>query len=294
MKDQIRELWDELIRRRVVGTGAVYAVVAFVTLQLGEIIFPAYGVGPEGLRALIAALMAAGPLVLAASWVYDMSGPEIRKTPDREAPLAAEAEAGRPSARGICLVVGVAVGLGMASWWVLGGMVGSSVLLMGLPSLLASVTVLFALRWCALSRDDERVAPGPRSVAVLPFECWGPAAADGLGERLGEAIRIRLQRVSGIQVASRYSCTDRERVGEARELARQLNVATLLEGTILRYGSEARVTTQLVDARSGYRVFTKTWDFELEGRGMPEDRMAATIVDDLVGETTDQRALRAV
>ncbi|MDX1494297.1 MAG: hypothetical protein R3253_09570 [Longimicrobiales bacterium] len=294
MKNQARTLWDELVRRRVVRTGAVYAVVAFVTLQLAEIVFPAYGVGPEGLRALIAALIAAGPLILAASWVYDMSGPEIRRTPEREAPLGGAEEGSAPSLRAVGAVVAAALALGGVSWWILGGMVGSSVLLMGLPSLLASVAVLFAVGWCSVAREQVSPRPRDRSVAVLPFACWGPAVDSGLGESLAEEIRARLQPVEGLYVAARWSCGDRTRIDDPRELGRILNVSTLVEGSILRHGSGARVTVHLVDARTGYRVFAKTWDLELGGSEVPQNRLADTIVRELLGDPEDQRLLRAV
>lgn len=294
MKNKVRVLWDELVRRRVVRTGAVYAAVAFVTLQLGEIVFPAYGVGPDGLRALITALIAASPLALAASWVYDVSGPEIRKTSECESPPDGTDGRSSPSPRALLLVGGVAIAMGAASWWVLGGMVGSRWLLMSLPSLLASVAVLFAVGWCSVVRQDPTPRPTGRSVAVLPFACWGPAVDRGLGGAVAEEIRNRLQPESGLHVASRISCEGRTEVGEARALGRELGVSTFVEGSILRYGTTARVTAQLVDARTGYRVFSRSWDFDLRSAEMPQDRIAEAIVSELLGDPDDRRSLRAV
>ena len=64
MGDRVRGAWAELRRRRVVSTSAAYLAVAFVLLQLGEILFPAFDLGPGALRALFALLLAAFPIGL--------------------------------------------------------------------------------------------------------------------------------------------------------------------------------------------------------------------------------------
>ena len=86
MGESTGKLWRELRRRRVVSTAAAYAAAAFVLLQLAEILFPAFRIGPESLQALFWLLLTAFPAVIAFSWVFDVT----RKGLKRTAPLEPE------------------------------------------------------------------------------------------------------------------------------------------------------------------------------------------------------------
>jgi hypothetical protein len=94
-----------------VSTAAAYLAVAFVLLQLGEILFPAVDLGPGALRVLFALLLALFPIVLALSWVYDVTSSGFRKTQD-----AGGTESGpRPALLAGVLVA--ALGLAWAGWY---------------------------------------------------------------------------------------------------------------------------------------------------------------------------------
>lgn len=80
MGDRVKGIWGELRRRRVVRTAAGYLAVAFIVLQLGEILFPAFDLGPAALRALFAFLLAVFPIVIALSWVYDVTSSGVQRT----------------------------------------------------------------------------------------------------------------------------------------------------------------------------------------------------------------------
>lgn len=106
----MKEIWSELRRRRVVSTAAAYLAVAFVGLQLGEILFPAFDLGPEALRVLFAFFLALFPIVLALSWVYDVTGSGLTRT-DGE-----ERQAG-PHPAILAGVVASALAVGGVGWW---------------------------------------------------------------------------------------------------------------------------------------------------------------------------------
>ena len=61
MAIDLKELWSEMRRRRVVSAAAAYLAVGFVLLQLAEILFPAFGLGPSAVRALLALLLGGFP-----------------------------------------------------------------------------------------------------------------------------------------------------------------------------------------------------------------------------------------
>lgn len=287
-----RKLWDELGRRRVVRSAAAYGVVSFVMLQLGEILMPAYGFGPEGLRALIAALTAGLPLVLAASWVYDVSGPSIRRTPAADSPAAGGDANAPPSRRAVAAVVGAAAIVGAAGWWLAGPGMTSS-LKAGLPAVLASAAMLFVVGRRSVTPPVTPVEPGGPSIAVMPFAFWGPLEDIDPGVALAEQVRARLEQIDGLVVAPRISAGDRG-VLDTRRLGRELGVATILEGSVLRYGRRTRVTVQLVDIRTAFRMWSRTYGFDVDGPLAGHDDIARAVVDEIVSMRDQARPLRAV
>ena len=72
--------WRELRRRRVVRTGGVYVAAAFVVLQLGEIVFPAFNAPDWVLQSLVVLAFLGLPVVLAFAWVYDLTPDGLAKT----------------------------------------------------------------------------------------------------------------------------------------------------------------------------------------------------------------------
>lgn len=118
MGDQFKGIWGELRRRRVVSSAAAYAAVAFVLLQLAEIVFPAFGFDQQAMRILVAIILAGFPVVVALSWVFDVTRGGLKVT----RPEGSEGDEGSPAAPApsfvvVGLVVVCAVGLGWGGWW---------------------------------------------------------------------------------------------------------------------------------------------------------------------------------
>lgn len=110
----------------------------------------------------------------------------------------------------------------------------------------------------------SRIAP---SIAVLPFVNLS-ADPDNtyFGDGLTEQIIATLSRVEGLHVAARTSSFRlRDRALDVRSIGDTLGVATVLEGSVRREGNRLRVTAQLIDAATGYHLWTGEYD------GRPED-----------------------
>jgi len=157
---------------------------------------------------------------------------------------------------------------------------------LGLPSwsmrLLLVLLVLGFVLVCVLAwiydigaHGIERTAPLPQaaakpapgaSVAILPFadlsETHDQAYfCDGLAEEILNA----LASIHGLRVASRTSSFRfREGMADVREIGRALNVATIMEGSVRKFGDRVRVTAQLIDAGNGYHLWSENFDRELE------------------------------
>lgn len=104
--------------------------------------------------------------------------------------------------------------------------------------------------------------PRIRSVAVLPLvNLSGNPEHEYFSDGLAEDIRNALIGVSGLRVAARTSSVAfRDRPMDVREIARQLNVEALLEGTVRIADAKLRVTTQLTDGRTGYPIWASSFE----------------------------------
>jgi len=111
------------------------------------------------------------------------------------------------------------------------------------------------------SAANAEAAPGA-SVAILPFADLSEAHdqayfCDGLAEEILNA----LASIRGLRVASRTSSFRfREGTADVREIGRALNVASIMEGSVRKFGDRVRVTAQLIDAGNGYHLWSENFD----------------------------------
>lgn len=123
--------------------------------------------------------------------------------------------------------------------------------------------------------------PPDGSIAVLPFTDSSESKdQEYLCDGVSEEILHTLAQVEGLRVAgqtSSFSLKGRT----TKEVGKKLNVGNVLEGSLQRQGNRVRVTAELIDARNGFRVWTETYDRELEGTFALQDEIARSIVDAL-------------
>ena len=173
---------------------------------------------------------------------------------------------------------------------------------MGLAGLLALalVAVFYQL-------TKEATIPGlpvaKRSIAVLPFKDLSPDGdqeyfTDGITEELLNT----LAGVDGLQVAARISSFYfKDARPSVREIGQTLGVAHILEGSVRRTGDRIRITAQLIDADSGFHLWSQTYDRELGDIFNIQDEISVAIVDALrdkldlgSGEIGNPKASKAV
>jgi eukaryotic-like serine/threonine-protein kinase len=125
--------------------------------------------------------------------------------------------------------------------------------------------------------------PPEKSIAVVPFLDLSQAKdqeyfCDGISEEILHA----LAKVDGLRVVARTSSFSfKGKSVNAREVGEKLNVANVLEGTLRREGNRVRVTAELINARSGFHLWTETYDRELEGVLALQNEITRAIVDAL-------------
>ena len=125
--------------------------------------------------------------------------------------------------------------------------------------------------------------PPEKSIAVLPFVDLSQAKdqeyfCDGMSEEILHA----LAKVDGLRVTGRTSSFSFKGSGAgASEVGKKLNVQNVLEGSLQRDGDRVRITAELVDARNGFRLWSQTYERELQGVFALQDEITRSIVDAL-------------
>jgi adenylate cyclase len=142
-----------------------------------------------------------------------------------------------------------------------------------------------------LGRGGGEVAEA--SIAVLPFEnLSGDAENEYFSDGITDDILTALSKVGDIRVISRTSTLQYKGTTKPiREIASELDVATVLEGTVRRAGNQVRITAQLIDADTDEHLWAETYDRELTDVFAIQSEIAARIADELhVALTADEEA----
>jgi len=152
------------------------------------------------------------------------------------------------------------------------------VAMLGVVALTALLVVAY-LAW----RNRPSAAPRERSIAVLPFSDLSPASDNEyFSDGLTEEIITGLSGVPELKVISRtsamhYKGTDKP----LRQIAAELNVAHVLEGSVRQNGDRVRITAQLIDARTDEHLWAQTYDDDLRDIFRVQEQIARHVVQAL-------------
>ena len=154
------------------------------------------------------------------------------------------------------------------------------------PAALALVVLVAVLALAPLfyrHRNLATVSPPEKSIAVLPFLDLSETKdqeyfCDGMSEEIIDA----LAKVEGLRVVARTSSFSfKGHSVNAKEVGEKLNVSNVLAGSLRREGNRVRVTAELINARSGFHLWTETYDRKLEDVFALQDEITRSIVDAL-------------
>ena len=241
----ISQFVTEMKRRHVVRFALGYAAVAFVVLQLAEIVFPAFGIGEAGLRVLVV-LTALGFLPsIVLAWVYDITTEGIKRTDDDEAPAGVPSRLALVAAL-LVTTVGVTGGLGLY---------------------LANQGAFAAIGDDGTDFGQARtVTYDPsvpiRSLAVLPLDDFSPNMDQAyFTAGMHDELIAKLSLLDDVRVVSRTTVMQYEGTTlTTPEIGRELGVDVLVEGSVSRGGDRVRVTLQIIHAPSDSHIETLQWD----------------------------------
>ena len=253
---------DELKRRKVFRVAATYAVVAWVTMQIGEVTFPALNIPDWVMSTLVVFLLAGFPIALIFAWIFDKTPQGFIKTDvsDNENIGGMNVKVdNRPfylQKRNIILVLGLLVGVLIGTY--------------GGGSFKASI-------------DDK-------SIAVLPFDNYSTAEEDQyFSDGMTEVIIANLAKVKDLKVISRTSVMEyKNTTKKLKEIAKELGVAHILEGSIQRSNGRVRVVGQLIDANTDEHIWAETYDKKESDIFELQSDVAIEIANALKTELTDE------
>src|SRR5437763_2101055 len=154
----------------------------------------------------------------------------------------------------------------------------STALVLGL--LVAAMAVAVPFYW---HRNLTTSSPPEKSIAVLPFLDLSDTKDEAyFCGGMSEAIIDALAKVDGLRVVARASSFSfKGKPAAVSEIGKKLNVEDVLEGSLRREGNRVRITAELINARSGFRIWSDTYERELQRVFALQDEITRAIVDAL-------------
>ena len=251
-------LLSELKRRNVIRVALAYAVLSWVLLQVGDVVFEALRLDDSALT-IVLVLLGLGfiPVVIFA-WIFELTPEGVKRESEIDRSESITPHTGHRL--NVAIVVLLVAALSMFVFDRLS------------PPDPASPA-------SASTQDED----GERSIAVLPFADMSPEGdqayfADGIAEELLNV----LAKVDGLKVAARTSSFKfRGDEHDIVEIGSALNVASVLEGSVRKSGNQVRITAQLIGVDGGYHLWSETYDRELDNIFAVQDEIATSIVNAL-------------
>jgi TolB-like protein/Tfp pilus assembly protein PilF len=247
----MNSFFQELKDRRVYRVAIGYTIAAWLAVQVAATVLPAFH-APDFILPVLIVLAGIGfPVVLVLAWAFDVTPSGIEKTPEA---VGTAAKANRRNAWLLGIAGLLIAALAVGGYW------------LWHPWKIAAQTK--ATRATPPSAISAPTNPALRekSIAVLPFENLSANQENAFfTDGVQNEILANLAKVADLKVISRTSVMlyKSGNPRNLREIAEQLGVAHVLEGSVQRSANRVRVTAQLIDARSDAHLWAQTYDRDL-------------------------------
>jgi len=253
---KIDNFFAELKRRNVYKVAVAYLVVSWLLIQAGSIFFPAFDAPAWVMRTFIIVVIFGFPVALIFSWAFEITPEGIKLESEIEPNKSIARRTGRK-----IVAVTIALGLVAAGLFVY--------------QLVRSKSSTPASALSAIITN--------KSIAVLPFDNLSDDKSNAyFTEGVQDEILTRLAKVSDLKVIAR---TSTQRFKSAPEnlpdIARQLGVANILEGSVQKVGDQVRVNVQLINAMTNAHLWADIYDRKLTDIFAVESDIAKSIADTL-------------
>jgi len=251
----------ELKRRNVYKVAVAYAVVAWLLIQAASIFLPAFDAPPWVMKTFIIVIIFGFPVALIFSWAFEITPEGIKLESEIEPNKSIARRTGRK-------IVAVTIALAI---------VAAGLFVYQLVRSKSTITPT------ASARTEAVIAPPNKSIAVLPFDNLSRDPDNAyFCEGVQDEILTRLAKIADLKVISRTSTQHFKSAPEnLPEIAKQLGVAHILEGSVQKSGEQVRVNVQLINAVTDAHLWADTYDRKLTDIFAVETDIAKTVADTL-------------
>jgi TolB-like protein/Flp pilus assembly protein TadD len=252
---KVDNFFGELKRRNVYKVAVAYAIVGWLLVQIATQVFPFLEI-PTWVVRLVIVLVAVGfPIALVIAWAFELTPEGIKRTEDVD--LAASARQPRKHAWIVVVIFAAAISVGL---FFIGRYTGRN------TASVASASELPA-----------------KSIAVLPFDNLSRDPDNAFfAEGVQDEILTRLAKVADLKVISRTS-TQRFKSAPDNlpQIAKQLGVMHILEGSVQKSNDQVRVNVQLINALTDAHLWAETFDRKLTDIFAVESEIAKSVAENL-------------
>jgi TolB-like protein/Tfp pilus assembly protein PilF len=251
-----KKFFAEVKRRNVYKVAVAYAVIAWLLMQVASQIFPFFEIPNWAVRLVVLLLIIGFPIALVIAWAFEATPEGIKRTEAADA-------AGQRSRGGA---------------WIYVVLIGAAL----------SVGLFFLGRYTASRKQTESAELPTKSIAVLPFENLSEEKGNAyFADGIQEEILTRLAKIADLKVISRTSTQQfQSKPANLSEIAKQLGVANILEGSVQRSADQVRVNVQLIKAATDAHLWADTFDRKLTDIFAVESDIATTIAETLQAKLT--------
>src|SRR5262249_31485319 len=232
-----KTFFAELKRRNVYKVAVAYAVVSWLLIQIATQVFPFLEIPNWVVRLVIALVVIGFPIAVIIAWAFEATPEGIKRTAVAD---AMPATSGRKK-----------------HMWVYVVIIGGAIL----------IALFFLGRYTGqgLRKGEATTGIPQKSVAVLPFENLSDDKSNAyFATGIQDELLTRLSRIGDLKVISRTS-TEKYKAAPAnlREVAQQLGVGAVLEGSVQKAADQVRVSVQLINAFNNSHLWAETYDRKL-------------------------------
>ena len=247
--------FNELKRRNVLRVGAAYVVGAWLLIQVVETIFPLFGFDEAPARIVVIVLAIAFVPVLILAWAFELTPEGLKKESEVDRTQSIAPNTGKKLDRVIMVVLALALGYFAFDKFVLTPQRDAEQL-----AVLEEQKTTEVEHARQAGRTEAMVESyGEKSIAVLAFQDMSQDKdQEYLSDGIAEELLNLLAKIPELRVISRSSAFSYK--GENIKLAQvaeELNVAHILEGSVRKAGNRVRITAQLIEARSDTHLWVR-------------------------------------
>jgi len=262
--------FEELKRRNVFRVGIAYLVVAWLVMQVADVVINNVGAPGWVFQSIMLVLGIGFPLALIFAWAFEMTPDGLKKEKDVDRSQSITAVTGRKLDRMIIGVMAIVIAFLVLDRFVLKDDSSGSA-----PATDAQTSE-------QAGAAEAAAETGP-SVAVLPFvNMSGDANNEYFSDGLTETLLHMLAQLPDLRVAARTSSFAFKGTNTGiAEISKVLGVAHVLEGSVQKSGNRVRVTAQLIRAEDGFHVWSQNYDRTLDDIFAIQDEIANDVASAL-------------